>query len=80
MMQLKKYITSGIIQKNDDKENELMIQMDEADRLEKKRSSGKCNHIWEKELYLGIKTGDYRCSICGATCSEIDMKKLQSNK
>lgn len=79
-MQLKKFIMSGIIQKNDDKENELMIQMDEADRLEKKWSGGKCNHIWEKELYLGTKTGDYRCSICGATCSEIDMKKLQSNK
>lgn len=79
-MQLKKFIMSGIIQKNDDKENELMIQMDEADRLEKKWSGVKCNHIWEKELYLGTKTGDYRCTICGATCSEIDMKKLKSNK
>ena len=32
-----------------------MIQMDEADRLEKKWSGGKCNHIWEKNFILAQK-------------------------
>lgn len=50
-----------------------MIQMDVADKLERNWSGEKCDHIWEKELYLGTKTGDYRCTICGATCSEVDM-------
>ncbi len=54
-----------------------MIQMDEADKLARKWSGGECNHIWEKELYLGTKTGDYRCTICGQTCSEISMEKLK---
>ena len=57
-----------------------MIQMEEADKLEQKWPGKKCNHRWEKELYLGTKTGDYRCTVCGATCSEIDMKNQQSNK
>ena len=57
-----------------------MIKMEEADKLEQKWSGEKCNHRWEKELYLGTKTGDYRCIICGATCSEVDMDKEKSNK
>lgn len=57
-----------------------MIQMEEADKLEQKWSGEKCNHRWEKELYFGTKTGDYRCTICGATCSEVDMDKEKSNK
>lgn len=55
-----------------------MIQMDEANKLERMWTGGKCNHCWEKELYLGTKTGDYRCTICGATCSEVDMNKKSS--
>ena len=58
----------------------MMIQMEEANKLEQKWSGEKCNHRWEKELYLGTKTGDYRCTICGATCSEVDMDKEKSNK
>lgn len=54
--------------------------MEEADKLEQKWSGEKCNHRWEKELYFGTKTGDYRCTICGATCSEVDMDKEKSNK
>lgn len=50
-----------------------MIQMDEADKLERNWCGEKCDHNWEKELFLGTKTGDYRCKICGATCSEVDM-------
>lgn len=57
-----------------------MIQMEEADKLEQKWPGKKCNHRWEKELYLGTKTSDYRCTICGATCSEVDMDKEKSNK
>ncbi len=57
-----------------------MIQMEEADKLEQKWPGKKCNHRREKELYLGTKTGDYRCTICGATCSEVDMDKEKSNK
>ena len=57
-----------------------MIKMEEADKLEQKWSGEKCDHRWEKEVYLGTKTGDYRCTICGATCSEVDMDKEKSNK
>lgn len=53
-----------------------MIQMDVADKLERNWSGEKCDHNWEKELYLGTKTGDYRCTICGATCSEVDMLSI----
>ena len=50
-----------------------MIQMDVADKLERNWSGEKCDHNWEKELFLGTKAGDYRCKIFGTTCSEVDM-------
>lgn len=56
----------------------MMIQMEEANKLERMWTGGKCTHCWEKELYLATKTGDYRCTICGATCSEVDMNKKSS--
>lgn len=55
-----------------------MIQMEEANKLERMWTGGKCNHCWEKELYFGTKAGDYRCTLCGATCSEVDISKRSS--
>lgn len=32
-----------------------MIQMDEADKLERNWCGEKCDHNWEKELFLALK-------------------------
>lgn len=58
----------------------MSIQLKEADKLEKAWKGGKCSHAWEKEYYLGTNTGDYRCSICGATCSSVEMDEIKKSR
>lgn len=54
----------------------MSIQMKIADEIEKKYGNKKCpGHIWEKEYDLGTSTGDYRCTVCGATIWEGNLKK-----
>lgn len=47
------------------------MQMEKANQLEKAwEESGKPpheDHSWAREMYLGTKTTDDRCTICGAT-------------
>lgn len=47
----------------------MSIQHDEANALEKSGMADLVFHIWEKEYFLATRTGDYRCSICGASIS-----------
>ncbi len=58
----------------------MAIQHDKADKLAKLWEGGDCSHVWEKEFYLGTRTGDYRCSICGECISEETYKEYKGKQ
>lgn len=55
----------------------MKISFRVAEILEKHTTRINCNHVWAKELYLGTKTGDYRCIKCGETVSELSVRELK---
>lgn len=59
----------------------MSIQFDEANEIEKNWGNKPCSHPHiTKEYNRSSQTGDYRCTQCGATFTEQEIKLMESLK
>ena len=59
----------------------MSIQFEKANEIEKAWGNKPCSHPYiTKEYNRSSQTGDYRCTQCGATFTEDEVKSIKTSK